>query len=533
MASSHIDTASSGAPPEPLRLAHVPEREALPLSELPVTAVPSPSLDSVEQMAGMVAGTVDEKATSIETAVVEPHPSPTWTSSSASVVLPGPGSDSTPGSERVTLVRRKDGYVLQEKPKLEHNLFMAVGFMELANACDFAANVWNKEPVPLVATIFMAIGGTVAGTFSLFAFRDAQLAWRNVCFLRQQRRELHEERARLLKEAPEGSVVDLDVLLDVSYRELGTEVIGRWTLDVFMGVGAVLISIGTYMALGGRNKTVYLISNILSGYLGNAPVALFGLFNSFWAIYIWLKVQSHVNAAAEAMPGTRAAALVKRRSRNVQTYCTINGTATILGGVGSMITSTRWWGYVILIPVILSSIFCNFWWRWRVGYARHDLLGGGMHGMNVDELGTALEFAARAEISVREQATAPLNGLVSDATSLDHVLRFLEEHELLEPYCLRLANDAKLRAAICGDDSSDAVEMTLGAPSLLAVPESAHPAMITAAQDLIRETGSEHFKHRERYTAELLGSYLCIVSHPQTGQQDAQAETREKKRSTS
>lgn len=414
--------------------------------------------------------------------------------------------ESTP-PDRVALVRTKkgDGYVPQSRG-LKNDLYRAVGFLELANAGDFAANVWNSYPVPVYATVFMAIGATFAGIMSVYAALDSRRAFRNVKFLRKQRLELKEARAR--RAAKSLATRDMDVLLSVNFRELGTEAVNRWALNMFMGVGAVLICVGTYLAIAGANPGIFLASNLLSGYIGNAPIAIFGAINSFWAFYIFCKAQGHINAAKKAIPGTPSLALVKRRSRNVQIYTGINGTATILGGVGSMITATRWWGYVILIPVIMASVFCNYWWRTRAGYSRRDLVPYGLSVFSVDELSTALEFAARAEAKIKEQKKTPINSFVSDPSSLRSVLTFIQEQELLEPFCLQLVEDAGLRTTI--GYPNDPAEIEIKVDSLLDLPKECHPAIIQIAQDTVRKIGSKHFKYRERYAAELLGTYLAI-----------------------
>lgn len=414
--------------------------------------------------------------------------------------------ESTP-PDRVALARAKrgDGYVPQSN-QLKNDLYRAVGFLELANAGDFAANVWNEYPVPVYATVFMAVGATFAGIMSVYALLDSLRAFRNVKFLCKQRRELKEARAcRAAKSLP---TRDLDVLLSVNFRELGTEGVNRWALNMFMGVGAVLICVGTYLAIAGANKGIFLASNLLSGYIGNAPIAIFGAINSGWAFYIFCKAQGHINAAKKAIPGTQSLALIKRRSRNLQVYTGINGTATILGGVGSMITATRWWGYVILIPVILASVFCNYWWRTRAGYSRRGLVPYGLSIFSVDELSTALEFAARAEAKIKGQKKTPINSFVQDPSSLRSVLTFIQEQELLEPFCIRLVQDAGLRTTIGYPNSPAEVEITVD--SLLNLPKECHPAIIQIAQDTVRKIGSNHFKYRERYAAELLGTYLAI-----------------------
>ncbi|POR35282.1 Uncharacterized protein TPAR_04502 [Tolypocladium paradoxum] len=435
--------------------------------------------------------------------------SPTAAAAAAAAAAAPPPPPPPPPPGRVKLVKAADGrFRLPRGSRLVNNLSWVVGLLEFANAGDFAANVWNDVPVPVYAVVFMAIGGTVAGVLSVFAFLDSRLSCQNVHFLRRQRREQKAERARRLERSED--VRDVDVRLAVTFRELGSEAINRWVMDMLMGCGAVLISAGTYMAIGGANDNVWLASNILSGYLGNAPIALFGLVNSIWAAYMWTKAQGHVVATREPLRGSVAAALVKRRSRNVQAFATINGTATILGGVGSLLTATRWWGYVILIPVIVFSVFCNLWWRKRVGYTRAPLRHGEFPPIVPSELVADLEFAARAEIAIREQQAAPINQFVADPASLSDVLGFLEQHAMLDVFCLKVVSAPELYDALGGNDSA---ELEIGVDKLLAVPESLHPRLLEMAQECVRDSGPEHFRNRERYMAEMLGTYYNIAGN--------------------
>src|SRR5690348_13388435 len=77
---------------------------------------------------------------------------------------------------------RNDRYRLdREHPtRLRNSLLAAVGFFELANAGDFAANVWNQVPAPKYAIALMAVGGAMALFMTYFAYRDARLSWLNL-----------------------------------------------------------------------------------------------------------------------------------------------------------------------------------------------------------------------------------------------------------------------------------------------------------------------------------------------------------------
>ncbi len=55
--------------------------------------------------------------------------------------------------EAVVLVRRKKGWIPKYQYRLKNSLLFGVGLLELANAGDFAANVWNQIPVPRFAMV--------------------------------------------------------------------------------------------------------------------------------------------------------------------------------------------------------------------------------------------------------------------------------------------------------------------------------------------------------------------------------------------
>jgi hypothetical protein len=47
-----------------------------------------------------------------------------------------------------TFVRQKNGWIPKEQYRLKNNLLVGVGLLELGNAGDLAANVWNQIPIP-------------------------------------------------------------------------------------------------------------------------------------------------------------------------------------------------------------------------------------------------------------------------------------------------------------------------------------------------------------------------------------------------
>lgn len=273
-----------------------------------------------------------------------------------------------------------------------------------------------------------------------------------------------------------------------------------------MGCGAVLVGIGTLMAIGGADYNVWVASNLLSGYVGNSPLAAYGLVNSMWSVYLWRKAYQHKAAGARVLRGRSSMAQLNRRVRNIQVYSAVNGLSTAVGGAAGMITSTMWWGYVILIPVILSSIFCNAWWRREAGYDRPVV--GDTVAIDTDSLVAELEFVASVRQEIEARRSAPLDKLVAEPASVASVVEFISANDLFEAFIVHLLNKSHLRTILF---NLQGPEFKIEAADLLAAPEDSHPGIIEAAQKFVGEVGPTHFKHRERYLVEILGSYLHIL----------------------
>lgn len=129
----------------------------------------------------------------------------------------------------------------------------------------------------------------------------------------------------------------------------------------------------------------------------------------------------------------------------------------------------------------------------------------------------ALEAAARAATLLREGG-APPERLGVDAGSLRAVLVFARRHALLDDVCVAAAADPELCGALGGGAGLEPElgpdpppELVLGEAELLALPTPLHPRLLGVACDCIARVGPKHFRHRERFLAELLGSY-CVVT---------------------
>jgi hypothetical protein len=462
--------------------------------------------------------------------------------------------------------RKKSGalykQLLKDQHYLRNSLLAGVGYLELANAGDFAANVWNNIPVPMFAVALMAVGGTIALSISLFAFRDAVLSWRNIRNLRAERRYLHSlavdtvdipdrsldqdhhsrTTTRLVSKIPR----DIDAQLKVNSRELGTELIDRIGMDITMGFGAVAVGVGTFLAIGGANPQVFRASNLLSGYIGNAPVSFFGAVNAGWSAYVWQRARRHgragtrelnindnvnynyvdnnhsnetntdLDANKDALQAVKAA--LKSRLRTVKVHAVVSSVTGITAGAASLVTATMWYGYPVLVLCIISSILTNCIWRYKIGYdrplVRHRVR------LSKDSLIQDLELVTTARRILDEARLEKLELMpllpkfVSDAGSLAAVVEFLAKNDLLEDFYTRLLTSTALSEALFGSPSNnnDNEELVIEPLTLLGADEVYVPQCLEIAEATIQDKVAIRLKYRERYLLEALGCYLCSVS---------------------
>lgn len=401
----------------------------------------------------------------------------------------------------VSFVRRKGRYILAGQNGLQNSLLAGVGFLELANAGDFAANVWNDIPVPHFAIALMTVGATFALTISMFAFYDARLSYRNVVLLRQERAHLQKQQVNFVQDRQ--VTRDIETQLAVNFRETGTEMIDRVGMDIVMGFGSVLVGVGTFMAIGGANPMVYEASNLLSGYIGNAPVALYGIANTLWSMYVLRRAHRHSIAGAGALD-PKDENLLHRRTRTVKTHAAINGVTGIIAGGASLITSSMWWGYPILIPCIISSICCNYIWRHRIGYGRTLV----QQAIRVDKASLVrdLNLVKDSQQTLKDARSNSVLTLVADPESISSILDFMITNDLLEDFCISLLKDKALAMLLLGPLSD---KITVNIQSLLAADKELLPQFREIAQKTINEMGLTRLQYRERYLLETLGCYLC------------------------
>jgi hypothetical protein len=434
------------------------------------------------------------------------HPTAT-TSSTSTLTQPPPTVKLTLKNERPHLSSSTSQY--------KNSLLASVGYLELANAGDFAANVWNEVPVPTHAKICMGIFGPIALLMTIFAAWDFALSYANVLLLLSERKALrssqHATTARLEKREKER-----EGILGVNTRELLTELMDRILMDVLLGAGALLVGTGTIMAIFGDNRTVFEASNLLSGFVGNAPAAVFGVVNAVSSAYlVWRlerRVRAFAGAAGHAPLGERERRRVTARYRMLQWHGAMNGLNGLVAGMASMVTAKMWWGYVVLIPCVGVVIVSNWFWRVRLGYDRP------LYTQSLREAdGGEKEDEEGGEVAGELAKTIDLQGRLPeliDGGTLDSLMDFIVRNEMFDVFCERLLRRWKDHRLFKADVSTQGIQ--IAPKDLMAFPEGEQTRMLDECRRFLQDDGIRILVYRERYLLELLGEIIWTQTQNQT-----------------
>jgi hypothetical protein len=97
------------------------------------------------------------------------------------------------------------------------------------------------------------------------------------------------------------------------------------------------------MAIGGADRRVYKASNLLSGYIGNALAAIFGLVNAIWSAYLLHRFRVHDAAFLTRKPSDTIRRRLQMRSSHFKWHAFVNGLNGLVAGAASIVTAKRWW----------------------------------------------------------------------------------------------------------------------------------------------------------------------------------------------
>ncbi|KAM7200903.1 hypothetical protein V8F20_005145 [Naviculisporaceae sp. PSN 640] len=410
---------------------------------------------------------------------------------------------------------------------LRNDLHIVTGLLELANLGDFAANYWNTTPIPKFYEALMWIGGIVALSMILFVCADARRSWRNIQCLREERKRLEEgRRKQSLCHGPRQE--SLDCFLQVQVKELRTE-LDRLVMVALLGFGALLVGIGTFMAPFGARRDLFQASNYLTGWVGNAPCAIYGLFNAYFAGFVCLRAFRHQHITTTYLKQNKPISLaekdivlgrLRKRTNRILFHGISNGIIVLGAGAAAMCTATHFWAYCGLLPICFLSFYFNCFWRHKLGYSR-------------PVWGQAVEFDARElldAIGVAHTLREQVSGELSFRKKLEYILAYAA----FEEFCLKVLEDGHLWRDLVSQTGVESVSddghlrrdlvSPTGVQSVysfdpqkwLSLFEDTCPlrsgCVCKKIEALAEQTLCEALRYRERWLLEMLGCHLSNLS---------------------
>ncbi|QIX00463.1 hypothetical protein AMS68_005980 [Peltaster fructicola] len=411
-------------------------------------------------------------------------------------------NNGAPTGPTVKLLRRKHRYDLARDRQYKNNLLWQVGFLELSNALDFPANVWNQIPTPLFAAVLMGLGGSVAILWSIFAFWDMHKSLANIRLLRSERRFLKRWQREVDTEDTLATSCLVQAYIDVNTRELGWEVIDRVMLDVCSGISGILVGTGALMAIRGDIDEVFWVSNLLSGYIGNSFLAPFALLNVFWAGFMWMRAGGESKELVDGLApfSHELRSKVRRHGRKHRLYAVLNGATAVVGCVGSIMSATLWYGYVIIAPCVVASVFANLLWRHRMGYDR-DMIRRKDDIRGVDILQTLNAIQLAIDAFTTGSITA-LPCFTLDDSITANVAQFMKKACLYNSFCHELSRRRPMSEK---DESLD--ESIIDHAYLCSVDND----MVIAAGTAAITKDQRWLIYQERFLIEVYGRYSRVL----------------------
>lgn len=395
--------------------------------------------------------------------------------------------------------------------------------MHVCCAISLTTTAGNETPVPTYALALMIVGGITALSMIYFSVRDGLLSLANVRALRTERAYLLRQRAALLSgdgEAGTGAdanmVRTLDCFLDMNTRELGTELVDRVGMDMLLGFSSLVVGIGTLMATtGDHDSAEFEASNLLTGYIGNMPCAIYGVANLLWSSYVWVRARKQQRAALNYVrASTRISQMLRNRTSSLQMHAALNGVGGVVAGAAALVTATMWWGYVVLVPCVVTSGLVNMFWRRCVGYER-PLVVREITSIDQDAVLEALRYASTCRERIQRgeltEGRDAFSVLVADTASLPNALEVIRKNSLMEDFCFRLLHDVgvleRLRSTYPpGPDGVPMVDWD----QLLATENEAWVSILrSVAKETINGSALQSFIYQERHLLEVLGCYMC------------------------
>jgi len=193
----------------------------------------------------------------------------------------------------------------------------------------------------------------------------------------------------------------------------------------------------------------------------------------------------------------------------IKHHSAMYGTAGFIVGMASLVSATMWWGYVIMAPCLLITVYSNLVFRRRICYDRITIQE--MPLVDLDSLLSQLRGIISLRRILSGAGSASLTHLNAKPMTFASALEFILQHGLFADFCMRLNQDPTL-ATILGSGSRD--ELIIDSDALLAFTGESELRLRDLARVCIGDVGVSFIsRDHEVFLLDMLGALLSVPQH--------------------
>jgi len=185
------------------------------------------------------------------------------------------------------------------------------------------------------------------------------------------------------------------------------------------------------------------------------------------------------------------------------------GIAGFIVGMASLVSATMWWGYVIMAPCLVITLYSNLVFRRKICYSRVTIQE--MPLVDLESLLSQLNGIISIRRILTGAGSASLTHLNAKPMTFASALEFILRHGLFGDFCMRLIQDPALVTMLFGDATD---ELIIDSKDLLACTGESELRLRDLARVCIGDVGVSFIsRDHEAFLLDLLGSLLSIPQY--------------------
>ena len=264
---------------------------------------------------------------------------------------------------------------------------------ELDNFGDIGATPLFHPPLPIPVYGILGIGGVLCLWFGARpALEDVIEGRRNLKVLKGEEKFITERRAEVIDDlfafSPSEHTVHVRqrelLRLAIHHaqcrRERESEILDRMVSGILIAPGSVLTAIGTFLTpgfiFGAHSATASVLANLLTGFVGNGPIAAYAAINAGYNSHKTLQANRRLRLIKQYdlnrlwRDDVDVNHAVRHRVRLIRNTAACKAVSSAGIGVGGILTAITPFGYAVLLPFALARGGAEYLTHKKLGYSR-------------------------------------------------------------------------------------------------------------------------------------------------------------------